>query len=95
MKAVAAVLGTGVAKAMRTWVRRAEVDAAQRPGATSEEAAEIKRLRAENAGPRRANQILKAAPAFFAAELDRSSKRSWRSATHTAGCSESSRSAGS
>ncbi|GAA2531708.1 hypothetical protein GCM10010398_16080 [Streptomyces fimbriatus] len=34
---------------MRTWVRKAEVDASQRPGTTSEETAEIKRLRAENA----------------------------------------------
>ena len=45
----------------------------RRPG-TSEEAAEIKRLRAENAELRRANEILKAASAFFAAELDRPSR---------------------
>ncbi|WP_123972315.1 hypothetical protein [Streptomyces sp. Ag109_O5-1] len=51
-------------------------DAGQRPGVTSEEAAEIKRLRAGNAELRRANEILKAASAFFAAELDRPSKRS-------------------
>lgn len=43
---------------------------------TSEEVAEIKRLRAENAELRRANEILKAAWAFFTAELDRPSKRS-------------------
>ncbi|MEU2266759.1 hypothetical protein ABZ568_10090 [Streptomyces olindensis] len=60
----------------RTAVRKTEVDAGQRPGVTSEEAAEIKRLRAENAELRRANEILKAASAFFAAELDRPSKRS-------------------
>ncbi|MEY9992997.1 transposase-like protein [Streptomyces sp. V4I8] len=61
---------------MRTWARKVEVDGGQRPGVTSEEAAEIRRLRAENAELRRANEILKAASAFFAAELDRPSKRS-------------------
>ncbi|MFD9024292.1 transposase [Streptomyces parvulus] len=76
MKAVAAKLGIGAAKTVRTWVRKAEVDAGQRPGVTSQDTAEIKRLRAENAELRRANEILKAASAFFAAELDRPSKRS-------------------
>jgi transposase len=76
MKAVAAKLGIGSAETVRTWVRKAEVDAGQRPGMTSEETAEINRLRAENAELRRANEILKAASAFFAAELDRPSKRS-------------------
>jgi len=36
----------------------------------------LKRLRRENAELRRANEILKAASAFFAAELDRPSPRS-------------------
>jgi transposase len=76
MKAVAAKLGIGTAETVRTWVRKAEVDAGQRSGTTSQEAAEIKRLKAENAELRRANEILKAASAFFAAELDRPSKRS-------------------
>ena len=61
---------------MRKWVRQAEVDAGQRPGATSEESAEIKRLKREVAELRRANEILKAASVFFAAELDRPSHRS-------------------
>ncbi|MFF2937971.1 hypothetical protein [Streptomyces mirabilis] len=52
------------------------MDAGQRPGVTSGEATEIKRLRAEVAELRRADEILKAASAFFAAELDRPSKRS-------------------
>src|SRR5690242_9669054 len=65
-KAVAAKLGIGFAETVRTWVRKAEVDTGQRPGVTSQEAAEIKRLRAENAELRRANEILKAASAFFA-----------------------------
>ena len=55
---------------LRKWVRQAEVDAGTRPGATSEESAEVKRLRRENAELRRANEILKAASAFFARELD-------------------------
>ena len=70
MKAVAAKLGIGAAETVRTWVRKAEVDAGQRPGVTSDEAAEIKRLKAENAELRRANEILKAAASFFARELD-------------------------
>ena len=69
--AVAAKLGIGSAETLRKWVRRAEIDAGTRPGLTSEEHAEIKRLKRENAELRRANEILKAASSFFAAELDR------------------------
>lgn len=60
---------------VRKWVRRAEIDGGTRPGLTTEEAAEIKRLKRENAELRRANEILKAASAFFGAELDRQSKK--------------------
>jgi transposase len=69
--AVAGRLGIGSAETLRKWVRQAEVDAGQRPGVSSEESAEVKRLKRENAELRRANEILKAASAFFAAELDR------------------------
>jgi transposase len=69
-------VGIGAAETVRTWVRKSQVDAGQRPGVTSEEASEIRRLKAENAELRRANEILKAASTFFAAELDRPSKRS-------------------
>ena len=69
--AVAEKLGIGTAETLRKWVRQAEVDAGARPGVTSEESAEIRRLKRENAELRRANEILKAASAFFAAELDR------------------------
>ena len=73
MKRVAELLGVTSAETVRQWVRRAEVDAGARPGVTSEESAEIKRLRRENAELKRANAILKAASSFFAAELDRPS----------------------
>src|SRR5215467_14428057 len=69
--AVAEKLGIGTAETLRKWVRQAEVDAGTRPGVTTEESAEIKRLKRESAELRRANEILKAASAFFAAELDR------------------------
>ena len=55
---------------LRKWVRQAEVDAGTRPGPTSAESAELKQLRRENFELRRANEILKAASAFFARELD-------------------------
>ena len=69
--AVAGKLGIGSAETLRRWVRQAEVDGGSRPGVSSEESAEIKRLKRENAELRRANEILKAASAFFAAKLDR------------------------
>lgn len=71
MGEVARLLGIGTAETVRKWVRRAEIDGGARPGVSSEESAEIKRLRRENAELRRANAILKTASAFFAAELDR------------------------
>jgi transposase len=74
--AVAQKLGIGTAETLRKWVRRAEVDDGIRPGLTSQEHAEIKRLKREVAELRRANEILKAASAFFAAELDRPQPRS-------------------
>jgi transposase len=75
IKAVAQKLGIGSAETLRKWVRRAEVDDGTRPGLTSAEHAEIKALKRENAELRRANEILKAASAFFAAELDRPQTR--------------------
>ena len=62
-------------EALRRWRRVSEVDSGERPGMTSEENAELKRLKKENAELRRANEILKAASAFFAAELDRPTTR--------------------
>jgi transposase len=73
MGEVARLLGVGTAETVRKWVRQAEVDGGRRPGTTSEESTELKRLRRENAELKRANAILKAASTFFAAELDRPS----------------------
>jgi transposase len=56
---------------LRKWVRQAQIDQGQRPGTTSTETAELARLRRENAELKRANEILKSAASFFAAELDR------------------------
>ena len=64
---VARQLGIGD-ESLRAWVKRAEVDAGKRPGLTSEEQAELKRLRKENFELRRANEILKSASLFFARE---------------------------
>jgi len=66
---VAAKVGVS-GETLRKWVRQAEIDAGARLGVSSEESAEVKRLRRENAELRRANEILKAASAFFARELD-------------------------
>ncbi len=71
MTQVAKLLGVGTPESVRKWCRQAEVDSGARPGVTSEESGELKRLRRENAELKRANSILKAASAFFAAELDR------------------------
>ena len=60
---------------LRQWVRKAETDAGQRPGVTSDERARIKELEREVKELRRANEILKAAASFFGAELDRQSLR--------------------
>jgi transposase len=63
------------AEALRRWTRQAEIDAGTRPGLTESENVEIRRLRKENQELRRANEILRTASAFFAAELDRPTSR--------------------
>jgi len=55
---------------LRKWVRRTEVDAGQRAGVTSGERERLQPLERENRELRRANEILRAAAAFFARELD-------------------------
>jgi len=60
---------------LRQWVRRAETDAGQRPGLTTDERAQIRELQQEVKELRRANEILKSAATFFGAELDRRQPR--------------------
>jgi transposase len=56
---------------LRKWVRKAEADAGTRKDLLStQEREELAQLRKDNRELRRANEILKAASAFFAAELD-------------------------
>ena len=67
---IASQLGIGV-ESLRGWVRQADIDDGEQPGVTTAEARRIKELEQENRELRRANEILKRASSFFAAELDR------------------------
>ncbi len=69
MQSIASKFGMA-AETLRNWVRQAERDRGLKPGPTSEELVRIKELERENKELRRANEILKAASAFFARELD-------------------------
>jgi transposase len=66
---VATQLGVG-RETLRNWVQQAEVDSGKRPGTTTSDAQKIAELERENRELRRANEILKAASAYFAKELD-------------------------
>jgi transposase len=55
---------------LRNWVKQSEVDKGERPGLTTNERERLLELERENRELRRANEILKAASAFFARELD-------------------------
>jgi transposase len=68
-EAIAKQLGVGK-ETVRRWAVQAQIDGGTRPGATSQEAAEIKKLKAENRQLREDVMILKAATTFFAGELD-------------------------
>lgn len=67
--AVARPLGLGK-ETLRRWVVQAQVDTGDREGVTSEELAEVKRLKAENRRLREDVAILRAATTFFAGEFD-------------------------
>jgi transposase len=69
IRSVADKLGR-TSETIRKWVRRVEIDEGRRPGLTTDERERLKVLERENRELRRANEILKAASAFFAAELD-------------------------
>jgi transposase len=51
---------------LRNWVKQAEIDSGKRAGISTADAQRIAELERENRELRRANEILKAASAFFA-----------------------------
>jgi transposase len=53
---------------LRNWAEKAEIDSGQRPGTTSDDKKRIADLEKEVRELRRANEILKAASAYFARE---------------------------
>ena len=73
---VARQLGVGP-ESLRNWVKHADINHGKRPGMTTEEQRRIAELEREVRELRRANEILKAASAFFAAELDPRLPRKW------------------
>src|SRR5437588_13087955 len=58
------------AETLRKWVRQAEIDGGKRPGITTQEHRRIVELGRGDRELRAANELLKAAPAFFAREPD-------------------------
>ncbi len=69
-KQVAELLGIGAYETILHWVKQSDIDSGVKPGATTAEHEELRRLRRENAELKRANGILKAASAFFCSELE-------------------------
>ena len=67
---VAHQLGYGV-ESVRAWLKQADIDDGVKPSTTTADAERIKALEQENRELKRANEILRRASAFFAAELDR------------------------
>lgn len=55
---------------LRGWCKQSAIDAGERPGTTTSDAARIKQLEREVKELKRANEILLAASSFFARELD-------------------------
>jgi transposase len=70
---IADQIGCGV-ESLRTWVKQADIDEGLEPGVTTADAKRIRELEQEIRELRRANDLLKRASAFFAAELDRPSR---------------------
>ena len=67
---VARDLGIGSPETLRNWVSQARKDRGLAAGPTTEEIAEIHRLRREVADQQRTIEILKAATTFFVQEAD-------------------------
>lgn len=60
-------LGT-LRESLRRWVVQSRVDFGTRPGVSTSQSEEVRRLRKENAQLRRTNEILKVASAVFASD---------------------------
>ncbi|MFD9756722.1 hypothetical protein ACFW0I_25355 [[Kitasatospora] papulosa] len=71
LQAVTEKLRIGSREALRNWLKQHEIDAGTRPGTASEEPAQLKALKDENAELKRSNAVLEAAASFFVAGLDR------------------------
>ncbi len=69
IQSVAGKLGMS-SETLRKWLRQEVTDRGLRPGVTGGERERIRELEREVRELRRANEILKAASAFFARELD-------------------------
>jgi transposase-like protein len=66
---VGAKLGIGK-ETLRGWAKQAQIDAGTRAGATSEELAQVRALKAKVRSLEEENAILRSAATFFAGELD-------------------------
>lgn len=73
VRRVADQIGCGV-ESLRIWVKQSDIDDGVEPGVTTADAKRIRELEQEIRELRRANDLLKRASAFFAAELDRPSR---------------------
>jgi len=65
-------------EALRSWMKQTEIDRGERPGTTTGDKQRISELEREVRELRRANEILKAASAYFARELCATRRRADR-----------------